>query len=107
MRGDGGWRYIKAALPAERGITRDNGLSDPEPRHVVGDDFLSVRQGAGKLGPQAYQQVAKIRGCLSDVGIVIGEHGQSSAGETALAELCASFSSCPLSRLSCPAASAA
>src|SRR5262245_4551873 len=53
MRLDGGRRQIKSALLAERGITRDDGFSDPEPWHLVGDDFFGVRQCARKLRAQS------------------------------------------------------
>ena len=59
MRLDGGRRQIEAALLAERRIARDDGLSDPEPRHVVGDDFFGVSQRARKLGAQSNQQRTK------------------------------------------------
>lgn len=74
MRRDGGRRQIEPALLTERRIARDDGLSDPEPRHLVLDDFLGVRQGARQLGAQSHQQGAKVFRRLGDIGVVIGGH---------------------------------
>jgi hypothetical protein len=65
-------------LFTERCITRDDGLSDPETRHVVGDDFLGGRQRARKLSAQSNQSRAEVFGSRSYVGVMISEHGQSS-----------------------------
>lgn len=77
MRFDGGRSEIKTTLLAESCIARDDGLPDPEPRHVVGDDFFGVRQRARKLGAQSIQQGAEVLRSLSYIGIVISNHGQS------------------------------
>ena len=61
----------------ERCITRDDGFSDPEPWHFIGDDFFGVRQRARKLSAQSNQQRAEVFGSLSNVGVVISKHGQS------------------------------
>src|SRR5262249_35336648 len=77
MRLDGGRRSIEAALLAERSIARDDGLSDPEPRQFIGDDFFGVRQRARELSAQSNQQRAEVFRSLSYVGVVISKHGQS------------------------------
>ena len=77
MRLDGGRDYIEATLLTECCITRDDGSSDPEPWHFVGNDFFGVRQRARKLSAQLSQQRAEVFGSLSYVGVMIGKHGQS------------------------------
>jgi len=77
MRRDGGRKQIEAALFAERSIARDDGLSDPEPRHLISDDFFGVGQRARKLSAQSHQQRSEVFGSLSYVGVVISKHGQS------------------------------
>lgn len=57
-------------------ITCDHGSSDPESRHLIGDDFFGVRQGERQLSAQSNQQRAEILRSLSYVGVVIGKHGQ-------------------------------
>jgi len=64
-------------LFTERGITRDDGLSDPEPWHFVGDDFFGVRQRARQLSAQSNQQRTEVFRSLSYVSVVISKHGQS------------------------------
>ena len=61
----------------ERCIARDDGFSDPEPRHIVGDDFFGVRQRARKLSAQSNQQRAEFFRSRSYVGVVISKHVQS------------------------------
>ena len=58
-------------------ITRDDGFSDSEARHFIGDDFFGVRQRARKLSAQSNQQRAEVFRSLSYVGVVISKHGQS------------------------------
>ncbi len=62
---------------AERCITRDDGLSDPEPWHLIGDDFFGVRQRAGKLSAQSNQRRAEVFRSFSYIGVVISKHRQS------------------------------
>jgi hypothetical protein len=76
---DGGRCQIETALLAERCITRDDGFSDPEPRHFVGDDFLGVRQSARELSTQSNQQGAELLRSLSDIGVVISKHRQGTS----------------------------
>jgi hypothetical protein len=73
---DGGSCQIETALLAERCITRDDGLSDPEPRHLIGDDFLGVRQSACECGTQSNQQGAELLRSRSNIGVVISKHRQ-------------------------------
>ena len=68
---------IEAALLAERRIAGDDGSSDAEARHLVGDDLLGVGQLGCKLNAQSNQQRAKVFGSLGYVSVVIGKHGQS------------------------------
>lgn len=78
VRRDGGRKQIEAALLAERSIPRDDGFSDPEPRHLIGNDFFGVRQSTRKLSAQLNQQRPEFFGSFSYVGVVISKHGQSS-----------------------------
>ena len=77
MRLDGGRREIEATLLAERCVARDDGFSNPESRHLIGDDFFSVRQGARELSAQSNEQRAQVFRSPGDVRVVIGKHGQN------------------------------
>jgi hypothetical protein len=61
-------------LLAERCIARDDGFSDPEAWHFIGDDFFGVRQRARELSAQSNHQRAERFRSLSDVSIVISKH---------------------------------
>jgi hypothetical protein len=76
-------------LLTERCITRDDGFSDPKARHFIGDDFFGVRQRAGQLSPQSNQQRAEVFRSLSDVGVVISNHGESRLMGVGLVRHCA------------------
>src|SRR5262249_4581649 len=76
---DGGRRQIETALLAERCITRDDGCSDPESRHFIGEDFLGVREPAAELSAQANQQGAELLRSLRDIGVVISRHRQGTS----------------------------
>ena len=68
---------MEAALLAECCVARDDRFSDPEPRHLVGDDFFGVGQRARKLSAQSNQQRAEVLRGLGNVGVVISNHGQN------------------------------
>src|SRR5262245_10608295 len=48
-------------------------VSEPEPRHVVGNDLLSVRKGFGKLSTNLKQQRLKRLRCGSDISVMVCE----------------------------------
>lgn len=73
---DGGRREIEAALLAERGVARDDRFSDPDARHLVGDDFLGVGECAGKLGAQPGPAGAEFSRSLGDISGVIDRRGR-------------------------------
>jgi len=61
-------------LLGERCIARDDGFSDPEPWHIIGDDFFGVGQRPRELRAQSNQQRAEVFMSRFYVGVVISKH---------------------------------